>query len=101
MIRSNEKRSLFIDDADREYFLRRMAVKAKETIIDIIAYVLMDNHVHLLIFDEDLNISEFMKKINISYVVYFNKKYNRIGHLLCTSKIQSDSKLRFKWLLEN
>jgi putative transposase len=41
----------------------------------------MDNHVHLLINEGIDKISRIMKRINVSYAYYFNKKYGRIGHL--------------------
>jgi len=41
----------------------------------------MNNHVHLLIKKNKEAVSVFMKKINVSYVHWFNKKYDRIGHL--------------------
>ena len=40
----------------------------------------MDNHVHLLINDNGNDISKIMKSINVSYVLYFNRKYKRCGH---------------------
>ncbi|MBP2629001.1 MAG: transposase [Firmicutes bacterium] len=48
---------------------------------EIYAYCLMDNHVHLLLCDTKDEISRTMKRICVSYVYYFNKKYKRIGHL--------------------
>jgi putative transposase len=41
----------------------------------------MDNHVHILINEGSDEIGRIMKRINISYAYYFNKKYDRIGHL--------------------
>ncbi len=41
----------------------------------------MDNHVHLLINEGSDEIGRIMKRINISYAYYFNKKYVRTGHL--------------------
>lgn len=41
----------------------------------------MDNHVHLLVREGTEEIANVMKRINISYAIYFNKKYRRIGHL--------------------
>jgi DNA-binding transcriptional regulator YiaG len=41
----------------------------------------MDNHVHILVGEGKEGIALVMKRINVSYVIYFNKKYNRIGHL--------------------
>ena len=41
----------------------------------------MDNHVHLLVHGESTSIILLMKKIGVSYSGYFNKKYDRVGHL--------------------
>ncbi len=45
------------------------------------AYCIMDNHSHLIIKEEDQTLSEIMKRINISYANYFNRKYDRVGHV--------------------
>ncbi len=45
------------------------------------AYCLMDNHLHLLLNEGSEDISTSMKRITVSYVSYFNKKYKRVGHL--------------------
>jgi REP element-mobilizing transposase RayT len=37
----------------------------------------MNNHVHLLIREREENISEIMKRIGVSYVRYYNGKYER------------------------
>jgi len=41
----------------------------------------MDNHYHLLIELQKENLSKFMKQLGMSYSIYFNKKYKRVGHL--------------------
>ena len=41
----------------------------------------MDNHYHLLIETTKENISIFIRIVNANYVKYFNKKYQRSGHL--------------------
>ena len=41
----------------------------------------MNNHLHLLIREKKQNISQTMKRINIAYAYYFNKKYHRVGHV--------------------
>lgn len=45
------------------------------------AYVLMSNHFHLLIETPHGNLSEFMRRFNITYTYYFNERYNRVGNL--------------------
>ena len=44
-------------------------------------YCLMRNHFHLQIETGAINISQVMKRINMLYAIYFNKKYNFVGHL--------------------
>jgi len=81
MIRGNERTNIFLDDEDRIKFINILGNKKKEKEYSIYAYCLMNNHVHLLIKEEQDDISRIMKKINTSYAYYFNKKYNRIGHV--------------------
>lgn len=56
--------------------------KPRELLVDISAFCLMPNHYHLLLEPRAENgISLFMKKLNIGYAKYFNKKYERTGAL--------------------
>ena len=81
MIRGNERKSLFLDDDDRERFVDILYEKKKKGEYELFAYCLMDNHVHLLIKEGKDEIARIMKRINTSYAYYFNKKYKRIGHV--------------------
>ncbi len=47
----------------------------------IYGYCLMDNHSHLMIDANGADISKVMHGINFSYAMYFNRKYERDGHL--------------------
>jgi len=81
MLRGNERKTIFQDDEDRSKFLESLSGKRQENRYSIHALCLMDNHVHLMLCEgmEDVSIS--MKRINVSYVNYYNKKYARVGHL--------------------
>jgi hypothetical protein len=43
-----ERRAIFRDDADRQNFLRRLEAAAEEEDMVVFAYVLMDNHLHMV-----------------------------------------------------
>jgi putative transposase len=81
MIRGNERKNIFLEDEDKKRFIEILSEKNKDRKFVIYAYCLMDNHVHLLINEGSDEIGRIMKRINISYAYYFNKKYNRSGHL--------------------
>lgn len=53
-----------------------------ESIVDIVAFCLMPNHFHLLLYEKKANgISIFMKKLLTAYSSYFNKINDRTGPL--------------------
>src|SRR5205823_2392041 len=48
----------------------------------LLAFALMPNHFHLLVKQRTTDgIIKFMRRLNTSYAMYFNKKYNRVGSL--------------------
>ena len=81
MIRGINKEKIFYDNQDKNKFLKILKETKERYKYEIYAYCLMNNHVHLLIFDLKNNISNCLKSLEITYALYFNKKYNRVGHL--------------------
>lgn len=81
MIRGNERRNIFLDDEDRFRLMDTLYEKKQDDKFYLHAFCLMDNHVHMFISEGIENIALVLKRITVSYVHYFNKKYNRIGHL--------------------
>lgn len=79
--RGNNKQDIFLDQQDREEYLKRLRRYKERYKVKIHAYCLMTNHVHLLIYDNNQDISKFMQGLSLSYVIYFNHKYGRSGHL--------------------
>ena len=55
---------------------------SRKKMVDILAFCLMPNHIHLLLKQiQDEGITQFMRKFATGYAMYFNKKYGRTGHL--------------------
>lgn len=79
--RGVEQRVIFEEPADYEYFEELMCFHMKSYSIVLHNYCLMSNHYHLLIEIRQENLSKFMRQLNMHYAIYFNKKYNRTGHL--------------------
>jgi len=82
MLRGNERKNIFFDDNDRIRFLDTLNKMKEDGNYHIYAYCLMSNHVHLLMREVKDSIHRSMQRICVSYVYYFNNKYQRIGHLL-------------------
>jgi len=70
-----------MDDQDRTEYLARVKRYREKNGFVLYAYVLMSNHVHLLIETPKEPLSKIMQLINFTYTQYFNKKYGKVGHL--------------------
>lgn len=103
--RGVEKRQIFYDENDCKVFLHymKMYLLPEEELqllnnvnfqtqrfvplnlskeVDLLAFALMPNHIHLLIKQHTRDgIVKFMRRVSTAYVMYFNKKYQRVGVL--------------------
>lgn len=80
-IRGIDRQDIFFDDDDRYKFMDIIKETKEKYKYQIYVYCLMNNHVHFVIYDKEEKISKIMQSIQVSYAFYFNKKYQRIGHL--------------------
>jgi putative transposase len=72
----------FLDDEDRVHYLRLLSEKSKKLAVNIHAYVLMSNHVHLLLSSEmSGTVSRVMRQVGHAYVAAFNRRHRRTGTL--------------------
>ncbi|MCX6722961.1 MAG: transposase [Candidatus Staskawiczbacteria bacterium] len=66
----------------RPVSLNGLWVDERDKLVEILAFAFMPNHIHLLVRQlKDNGISQFMQKVGGGYANYFNKKYDRKGHL--------------------
>jgi hypothetical protein len=82
MVQGINKEEIFKTEDNKEKYIELLKKYYKEFKIDIIAYCIMDNHVHMLLYANDIKqISNFMKNINSIYAMYYNKKTDRVGYV--------------------
>jgi REP element-mobilizing transposase RayT len=81
MIRGIGRSVIFEDDQDRHDFVSRVGLLAQETGTRIVAWALMRNHVHLLLFSGPPGISKFMRRLLTGYALRYNLRHRRNGHL--------------------
>ena len=79
--RGNERKDIVRSDKDRELFLRVLAQVVEDHGVLLHAWVLMDNHYHLLLETPEGNLSEALRHLNGVYTQKFNRRNDRIGHL--------------------
>ena len=79
--RGNKRKNVYLDDNDRIRFLKYLNESTEIYGVVLYAYVLMDNHYHILIQTKQANLSEFMRRFNICYTGWFNYYHKTIGHL--------------------
>lgn len=81
IIRGINRQTMFEDEEDRVRFIDTLRKYREVCEYQVYAYCLMDNHVHLLLKEGKEPLETFMRKICSSYVLWYNRKYGRIGYL--------------------
>ncbi|MBW2488635.1 MAG: transposase, partial [Deltaproteobacteria bacterium] len=79
--RGNERGPIVFDDQDRKMFVDCIGQMAERFETDVFAYVLMDNHYHLLFRTPRANLSKCMHWFGVTYTNRFNSRHARSGHL--------------------
>ena len=79
--RGNERRPIYRDNRDRRHFCALLAETVARFQVRLHAFVLMDNHYHLLVELTQPNLSRAMQWLNVSYSVWFHRRHGRSGHL--------------------
>lgn len=80
--RGNQKQKVFLETDDYETYLELLTRYKKRYYFKLYGYCMMINHTHLIIDPRHpKELSRIMHGLNLTYAAYFNKKYEKIGHL--------------------
>lgn len=78
--RGHNKQAIFIDYKDYARYLKRLKEYLKKHNVTLLAYCLMPNHIHLLLYQNgEESIDRFIHRVHTAFTMYFNKKYERVG----------------------
>lgn len=80
--RGNARQDIFLDDEDRRRFLGVLERIVSRFHLVLHAYCLMSNHFHLLVETPEANLSAAMRQLNGVYTQAFNRRHDRVGHVL-------------------
>jgi len=81
MLQGNNHRDIFMTNQDRRYFLSLMRSYKERYELNVYAYCLMDDYVHLLMETAQPNLSKVMQGFNTAYTKYFNQQHSTAGHV--------------------
>lgn len=80
-VRGNARQAIFLDNRDRERFLKGLSRQVETHGVRLYLFCLMTNHLHLLVATPRPNLSAFMSGLLTGYTVYFNLRHQRSGHV--------------------
>ena len=81
MLRGINKQNIFEESEDYEKILELLQQSKEIDGITLYGYCLMPNHIHLLLKEGKAPLEQTMKRFGSKYAVWFNTKYQRVGHL--------------------
>src|ERR1700686_3771038 len=79
--RGTERRAIFRSTRCCEKFIQLLSSLPERFGVRLHGYALMGNHYHLQLENQEANLSKALHWLNVSYSVWFNRKYNRVGPL--------------------
>lgn len=81
VMRGSGRQILFEGDAARRHFLDLLSRDLEKSEVRLLAWCLMDNHIHLLVLDEGNDLSRLLHGLQTTYALYFNHTTGHVGHV--------------------
>lgn len=82
IVQGINKSYIFEHFPDAKYYIKLMYELKQVFRVNIIAYCVMSNHVHILLQTSTVEeLSKYIQRLNTKYARYYNKKYNRVGYV--------------------
>lgn len=80
MTQGINKEYIFEENRCKSKYIELLQKESDEFNINLIAFTIMDNHAHILLYAENINnMSLFMKKVNEKFAMYYNYIHERVG----------------------
>lgn len=78
----NNGQNVFFSNEDRTYFLETLYEQSYKYGLEVWAWCLMNNHIHLVATpEEEQSLAKTIGRVNQVYAMYLNRQYGRSGHL--------------------
>jgi len=79
--RGNNREYIFKAEEDKQYFLMYLDHVNEDGVFELLGYVIMDNHYHLIIGTKEKALDKIMQHVNNAYSKNYNKRYKRTDHV--------------------
>jgi putative transposase len=80
--RGNRREPIFFEDGDQEVYLDLLAEQARKAKVEVWAYCLMPNHVHLILTpDDEVGLARALGETHRRYTNFINARGRWTGHL--------------------
>ena len=81
MSRGDRREAIFLNDVDRQDFLKTLAECCRKTDFQVHAYCLMSNHFHLILETPEPNLVDGMRWLLSTYTIRLNHRHKLFGHV--------------------
>lgn len=82
MVQGINKEDIFKHEIYKKLYLKLLQKYLNEFNVNLLAYVVMDNHAHMLIHYKNIEeLSKFMSKVNQNFAQIYNKHEERVGYV--------------------
>lgn len=82
LIQGIAKQYVFETGLYKNFYLKLLSDRQKKYSVSILAFCIMDNHAHILVYAENKNsISKCFQEVNVTYAQYYNREQKRVGYV--------------------
>jgi REP element-mobilizing transposase RayT len=81
IVRGNNKAAIFDNDLKKAYYLAALEDAVANELLELVAWCLMDNHIHMIVKADLEVLSDTIKSINIKYAMMHHRYYKTSGHV--------------------
>jgi Transposase and inactivated derivatives len=92
MSRGDRREKIYLDDVDRQDFIKTLAEACQKTNWQVPAYCLMPNHYHLVLETPEPNLVAGMAWLQSTYTIRLNHRHQLFGHVLSGSRASAEAK---------
>jgi REP element-mobilizing transposase RayT len=79
MMRGINREFLFKRDSDKAYYMELVREQQVNRMLELLAWCVMDNHVHMIVKAEKEEMSKAIKIISLKFAAHYNREHKRIG----------------------